>query len=76
MSVDKNRVGPDVERGTRSPTPVNNQRRKANGDEYEALLNYVDLESGHESRQRKEVEEVEIQRIRIWYESLLSLAFR
>lgn len=63
----------DVEQGTQSQSPRhssdNDQKASASGDEYEQLLNYVDIEGGRGSQSEEEKEE-EVQRKRIWYDCL------
>lgn len=69
----KKRSSQDVEQGTKSQSPRHssdsNQKASPSGDEYEQLLNYVDIESGRSS-QSEEEEEEEVQRKRIWYDYL------
>lgn len=68
MIFHKKRPDPDVEQGTESPSPDNkNQKKEVSGDEYEALLNYVDSENGGDANSEEGKEEG-ARRKRIWYE--------
>lgn len=68
----KRHASQDLEQGTQSekasPRHSSDSDQKANlsGDEYERLLNYVDIESGRSSQSEEEKEE-KVQRKRIWY---------
>lgn len=69
--VDKNRPGAQVDQHTSSTMQnaslVSGQKKKTGRvDEYEALLEYVDLESGRGSKTDRNKED-DIRRVRIWY---------